>query len=55
MTHDTWNRVIDLWNSGKTIGEISKRTGIPEPDLGKGLLNAVERGMRVRSNVTRHK
>jgi hypothetical protein len=55
MKHDTWNRVIDLWNAGKTIGEISRRTGIPEPDLGKGLLSAVERGTRVRSNVTRRK
>ncbi len=51
MTHETWNRVIDLWNSGKTIREIAKHTGIPERDLGKVLLNAVERGVRVGSNV----
>lgn len=55
MKHDTRNRVIDLWNAGNTIGEISRRTGIPAPDLGKDLLSAVERGTRVRSNVTRRK
>lgn len=51
MRHETLNQVVDLWNSGKTIAEISKRTGVPERDLGKGLLNAVERNVRVRSNV----
>jgi len=51
MRHETWNRVIDLWNAGNSITEISKKTGIPETDLGKGLLSAVERSVRVRSNV----
>lgn len=52
MKHQTMNQVVDLWNSGKSISEISKRTGIPERDLGKGLLSAVERNVRVRTNVT---
>ncbi len=52
MKHSTWNRVFDLWNAGKSIREISKQTGIPESDLGKGLLGAVERTVRVRTNVT---
>jgi hypothetical protein len=52
MNHSTWNRAIDLWNAGKSIREISQKTGISEPDLGRGLLGAVERSVRVRSNVT---
>lgn len=55
MKYQTWNQVIDLWNSGKSITDISKQTGIPEHDLGKGLLNAVERNVRVRNNVTGRK
>jgi hypothetical protein len=51
MTHQKWNQIIDLWNSGKSIREISQRTGVPERDLGQGLLNAVERSLRVRTNV----
>ena len=53
MTHDKWNQIIDLWNSGKSLREISQRTGVPERDLGKGLLSAVERAVRVRANVGR--
>ena len=52
MTHQQWNQVIDLWNAGKSVDEISRRTGIPAHVLGKRLLDAVERGVRVRSNVT---
>ncbi len=52
MRHQTWNQIVDLWNSGKSISEISKRTGIPEHDLGKSLLGAVEQNIRVRTNVT---
>ena len=52
MTHQKWNQVIDLWNAGKSIDEISRRTGVPAHDLGKRLLDAVERSVRVRSNVT---
>ncbi len=55
MRHQTWNQVLDLWNSGKGISEISKQTGVPERDLGKGLLNAVERNVRVRTNITGRK
>jgi hypothetical protein len=51
MTNQKWNQIVDLWNAGKSISEISKRTGIPASDLGKGLLSAVERNVRVRSNV----
>jgi hypothetical protein len=55
MRNQTLNQVVDLWNSGKSITEISKQTGIPERDLGKGLLGAVERNMRIRTNITRRK
>jgi hypothetical protein len=51
MTHEKWNQIIDLWNAGKSIREISRRTGIPEHDLGRGLLGAVERSVRIRTNV----
>jgi hypothetical protein len=51
MTHENWNLIIDLWNSGKSIREISRRTGIPEAELGKKLLGAVEQAVRVQSNV----
>ena len=51
MNHSTWNYAIDLWNAGKSIREISQKTGISEPDLGRGLLSAVERSVRVRANV----
>ena len=52
MTHETWNRVIDLWNSGLSVREISQRTGVPERILGARLLSAVERSVRVQTNVT---
>lgn len=55
MRHQTLNQIVDLWNSGKSISEISKQTGIPEHDLGKGLLGAVERSVRVRTNITGRK
>lgn len=51
MTHEKWNQIIDLWNSGKSIREIAKRTGVSERDLGMGLLGAVERAARVRAHV----
>jgi hypothetical protein len=53
MTHEKWNQIIDLWNSGVSIREISRRTGVPERDLGAGLLGAVERSVRIRTNVAR--
>ena len=49
MTHEKWSQIIDLWNSGKSIREISRRTGVPERDLSMGLLGAVERNARVRA------
>jgi hypothetical protein len=52
MTHETWNKVVDLWNSGKSISEISRETGVPERILGSRLLSAVERSVRVQTNVT---
>lgn len=51
MTHQKWNQAVDLWNAGKSIDEISRRTGIPAQDLGKKLLDAVERSVRIRKNV----
>jgi hypothetical protein len=51
MNHETWNKVIDLWNSGKSIQEISRQTGLPERILGSRLLSAVERSVRVQTNV----
>ncbi len=50
-SHEKWNQIVDLWNSGKSIPEISRRTGVPERDLGNGLLGAVERAVRVRANA----
>jgi lambda repressor-like predicted transcriptional regulator len=51
MTHEKWNQIIDLWNSGMSIREISRRTGVSESDLGRRLLGAVEQAVRVRANV----
>lgn len=51
MNHETWNKVIDLWNSGMSIPEISRRTGVPERILASRLLSAVERSVRVQTNV----
>ena len=51
MTHQQWNQIIDLWNAGKSIEEIAQHTGIPAYIVGKKLLDAVERNVRVRSNV----
>ncbi len=55
MTHEKWSQIIDLWNSGKSIREISKRTGVPERDVGVRLLGAVERATRVRTNIASQK
>ena len=52
MTNEKSNQVIDLWNAGKSISEISEKTGLSACELGKWLLEAVERGIRVRRNVT---
>jgi hypothetical protein len=55
MTHEKWNQVIDLWNRGLSIQDISNHTGVPERELGLGLLSAVERGIRVRANAAERK
>lgn len=51
MTNQQWSQIIDLWNEGKSIDEISRHTGIPAHLLGKRLLDAVERNVRVKNNV----
>jgi hypothetical protein len=55
MTHEQWSRIVDLWNAGKSIGEIAKRTGVPEREIGMKLLNSVERAKRVRTNAAGQK
>ncbi|NJM33982.1 MAG: hypothetical protein HC850_03905 [Rhodomicrobium sp.] len=55
MTHEKWNQIIDLWNRGLSIQEIANHTGVSERELGRGLLSAVERGVRLRSNAAGRK
>ncbi len=51
MKHRKLSQAVDLWNKGRSISEISAKTGIPPRDLGKGLLDATERAVRLRKNV----
>jgi hypothetical protein len=50
MTHEQWNRIIELWHLGCSIEEIASQTGLPVGVIGKGLLSATERAARVWAN-----
>lgn len=50
MRPEQWNHIIDLWNSGNSIDDISQQTGIPARQLAQGLLGAQERQVRVWTN-----
>ena len=38
MNTKHWNKIIELWHTGKSIDQISKQTGVPERELAQGLL-----------------